>query len=309
MKTNTFFLIAALSSVLLSSCSNDHEPQILSDGASLNVIVEEFQVEGGNTRAVYQPSGNKLSWQTGDAIKVYDDNLRTYDLYSFSPTKRLFSTEATSSDIDGPISYALYPGDQVDYAGWTTYGNRAVMNIPSTIVYDESIENSSIVDGQTLYVGKLPMWGTASGSFGNVTVNLKYLCAVMKLKVKKSKATFVKIASATKPLAGGVEAIIAKNGVTQEEPVIKKGAKSLANFYYVLLDLRQMPSEEGYVYVPIIPDTYDDMIVSYTSLDVPVGTALTNAQIADKDEEIWTELKAYPEGKQFKRNTVYLVNL
>jgi hypothetical protein len=306
---NTKFLIAVAMSLSLCSCSSDEEIVKPAECAHLNVVLEQLEYES-ETRAAYVPTGNILYWQNGDAINVYDDKLTTYDQYAFNPAKSLFTTNQTSSAIEGSITYALFPMDLVDYAGWTSHGNRAVINLPTTIVYNSDIENTAIVSGQTLYVAKLPMWGTATGDFGNVTVNLKYLCAVMKLKVSKDKASFVKIASATKPLSGGVEAVIAKNGQTEVEPVIKKGAASLGTRNYVILDLRQMTSDEGYVYVPIIPDTYEDMTVSYTNLEVPVGTDLTKAQIADKDETIWTLLKAYPKtGKAFVRNKVYVVNL
>lgn len=309
MKAKVFFLFAALSSVSLMSCSNDNEPEATAtNNALLNVVVEELQYED-MTRAAYLPVGNKLYWQNGDGIKVYDNKLLTNDEYTFDSAKRIFSVNTAATNIDGDITYALSPSSIVDYSGWTPRGIRAVIYLQPTIVYDETTENTTIVDGQTLYAAKLPMWGTATGTFGNVMVNLKYLCAVMKLKVNKSKATFVKIASATMPLSGGVEAVIAKNGVIAGEPTIKEGTGALGSKNYVILDLRQMPSAEGYVYVPIIPDTYDDLKVLYTTLDVPVGTNLTNDQITDKDEKIWTLQKAYPEGKQIKRNTVYLVNM
>lgn len=309
MNTKVFFFFAALLSVSLLSCSNDNEPEVTpTNNAVLHVEVEELQYED-MTRAAYLPAGNKLYWQNGDGIKVYDNRLLTNDEYTFDSAKGVFSVNIADTNIDGDITYALSPSSIVDYAGWTPKGIRAVIYLQPTIVYDESMENTTIVDGQTLYAGKLPMWGTATGTFGNVTVSLKYLCAVMKLKVNKSKATFVKIASATMPLSGGVEAVIAKNGVTEQEPTIKEGTGALGSNNYVILDLRQMPSAEGYVYVPIIPDTYDDLKVLYTTLDVPVGTNLTNEQIADKDETIWTLQKAYPKDKQIKRNTVYLVNL
>ena len=296
-------------SVSLFSCSSDEDYIAPTEGAHLNVFVEQLQYED-DTRSAYIPSGNKLFWVPGDAINVYDDKLMTYDEYVFSPEKSLFTTDNTESQIEGTITYALFPMDIVDYSGWTSHGNRAVINLASTIVYNSDMENTTTVSGQTLYTAKLPMWGTASGEFGSVSVNLKYLCAVMKLKVSKDKASFVKIASATKPLSGGVEAVIAKNGQTEAEPVIKKGAASLGTNNYVIVDLRQMTSDEGYVYVPLIPDTYTDLTVSYTNLEVPVGTSLTKAQIADKDETIWTLLKAYPTtGKAFMRNKVYVVNL
>lgn len=295
-------------SASLYSCSSDDEIVKPSEDAKLNVQVEQLLFED-NTRAGYSSNGNKLYWHGGDAINVYDDKLMTYDEYTFNPVTSLFTTSNTNTEIDGPISYALFPANMVDYAGWTTRGNRAVINLPTTIVYDGSIENTSIVSGQTLYLGRLPMWGTATGSFGSVSIKLKYLCAVMKLKVTKSKATFVKIASATKTLSGGVEAVISKNGVTEQEPTIKKGTGALGAKNYVLLDLRQMPSAEGYVYVPIIPDTYDDLKVLYTTLDIPVGTTMTDAQIADADEMIWSPVKVYPSGKQFKRSIAYFVGI
>ena len=307
MKAKFFFLFAVLSFVSLSSCSNDNEPEITAiNSAILNVEVEQLQNED-MTRAAYLPVGNKLYWLNGDGIQVYDNILTTYDNYTFDPAKKRFISDGTNTNIDGDITYALSPSSIVDYAGWTSKGNRAVINLPSTIVYDESMETN--VDGQILYASKLPMWGTATGTFGNVMVNLKYLCAVMKLKVTKSKATFVKIASATKTLSGGVEAVISKNGVTEQEPTIKKGTGALGAKNYVLIDLRQMPSAEGYVYVPIIPDTYDDLKVLYTTLDIPVGTTMTDVQIADADEMIWSPVKVYPSGKQFKRNIAYFVGI
>lgn len=302
-------MFAAVTLSVLCGCNSD-EPENMTDSANgtLNILVEDLHNDG-QTRSAYNPSGNKISWQKGDMLNVYDNELMTYDEYTFSSAKKAFVTDAEKSNIEGTISYALFPMQQVDYAGWTSKGNRAVINLPTTIVYDDTTEDAASISGTTLYASRLPMWGTATGTFGSVTVNLKYLTAVMKLKVNKSKATFVKIYSAVKPLSGGFEAVIAKDGQTETEPILKQGGKSLGTQKYVIIDLRKMPSSEGYVYLPIISDTYDDLTVATTTLSVAEGESLTKAQITDKDEVVWKTLMKYSSGKKMNRGTAYLVTL
>jgi len=310
MKQEMKLMLTAVLTVFASCSSDELETRNSNQQPSkggLTVQVENLLTENSQSRSAYNPTGNKLTWQKGDMLNVYDEELTTYDEYGFSTTDKAFTPNRKESDIDGTISYALFPAQQVDYAGWTSKGNRAVINLPTTIVYNEDFEDVS--NGTTIYYSRLPMWGTATGNFGNVHVDLKYLSGVMKVKIDRSKATFVKIASAVKPLSGGFEAVIAKDGVTEAEPIVQQGGKSLGTQKYIIIDLRQMTSEKGYVYVPVIPDTYDDLTVSYTDLEVESGKDLTKAQIADKEEAIWKNLKIYPAGKQIKRGTAYAVNM
>jgi len=307
---NICFAVASLLAIFCSCSSSDdlREPANNSKNR-LQVEVEGLQNEDG-TRSAYEADGNKLYWQTGDVINVYDEILTTYDPYAFSSSEKAFVTDAAQSYIDGTISYAMYPGNLVDYAGWTAQGIRAVMSLATPIVVGADSEDVTTAAGKTLYKGNLPMWGTATGTFGMVHVSLKYLTAVMKLKLNNvaGHASFIKISSSM-PLSGGFEAKVASSGkVMDPDAVLKKGTSALATKNYMIVDLRKVASTSTTVYVPIIPETYDDLEVSYTNKEVAAGKTLTTASINGTDGTEWMKMKEFPKSKQLKRNTVYVVD-
>lgn len=308
-KINVFLAVASAMMMTMGCNSTDEVTEIEKKQQPLTVSVEQLQDEP-TTRSAIDANGNTLYWQTGDVINVYDEILTTYDEYSFSPSDRAFVTKADNSYIDGTISYALYPGNLVDYAGWTSSGIRAVMSLATPIIAGDSKEDKTTVAGKTLYTSNLPMWGTANGTFGQVYVSLKYLTAVLKLNLENvvGNATFIKVTS-SKPLSGGFEAVIASSTkVMNPDAVLKKGAESLATKNYVVVDLRGVTSAKTTVYVPIIVDTYDDLTVSYTNKQVDAKKTLSSTSIKGTDGTEWTVIKTYPEGKQMKRNTAYSVS-
>ena len=160
-------------------------------------------------------------------------------------------------------------------------------------------------------MGNLPMWGTAIGEFGNISLCMKYLSAVMKLNLKgvKDKATYVKVSSETMPLSGGLEIIVAdKKRVVNENCQLQEGTSALSTKKYILVDLRSAPHSDATVFLPIVPGLYNDLTVSYTD------GSLTYDEEGGLEEESfdnveWKSIKVYAKGKQMKRGSGYSVTV
>ena len=310
MNKKTALFSALLAVTAMTGCSsNDTEPNIGDSYKGVSITVETPVMEdadGGTTRSVYDPDGNRIYWQEGDIIRVYDRNLMLYDAYQFDPAQDAFVCNKAESDISGTISYALSPETLTDFGSWNDGVCTAVMTIPSTYVYDASSEAE--LGGTRLFAANMPMWGKAGGTFGNVQITLKYLSAILKLRLNgaKGNVTFLKL-SASKPVSGAFEAVIARNRVANNDAVLQKGAKSLATKNYIIVDLRQMPQTDAVIYLPLIAGTYSDLTLSYTTKVVAADESLTAASISGEDGTVWTVLKAFAEGKEMKRNVAYVL--
>lgn len=307
-------LITAFVLAALTACSSDDIPEANNDVVNGNL--QEIEIESlvyedeNNTRSAYDAATNQLYWQQGDYICVYEKNLYDCDVYAFQSTQKAFMPMAEQTNITTSAAYALTPEDYVYMPGWTSKGVKAIFQMPSIYVYDSSCKDVTTASGKTLYRGNLPMWGTVSGEFGNISLNMKYLSAVMKLNLKgvKDKATYIKVSSETMPLSGGLEIVVAdKKGVVNENCKLQEGTASLSAKEYILVDLRKVPESDAIVYLPIVPDVYDDLTISYTngSLTYNDEGILDEASI---DGVEWKVIKAYAKGKQMKRGYGYNVN-
>lgn len=312
MKKNQIFLMTYVLAAM-TACSSDDIPENVvpsGDNSVLNVEVESLQYEDDDaTRSAYDAANNQLYWQQGDRICVYEKNLYDCDVYSFQASQRAFVPVESETNITTEATYALAPEEYVYMPGWTTKGVKAIFQMPSLVVYNSSSEDVSTASGKTLYSGNLPMWGKATGDFGNISLSMKYLSAVMRLNLKgaKGKVTYVKVSSESIPLSGGLEIVIAdKKRVTNENCQLQEGTSSLSTKGYILVDLRSAPSNDAIVFLPIVPAEYDDLTVSYT--DGYLGYDEDGNLVEDSiDDVVWKTIKVYPKGKQMKRGGGYSV--
>lgn len=306
-------LITAFVLTALTACSNndmvgENKPTVNQSMQDIKVESLMYEDESG-TRSAYDVSTNQLYWQQGERIGVYEKNLYDCDIYTFQASQRAFVPMDGASNISTSAAYALYPYDMVYMPGWTTKGVKAIMQLPSVVVYNAKSEDASTASGKNLYKGDLPMWGLATGEFGNMSLNMKYLSAVMKLTLKgvKDKATYVKVSSESKPLSGGLEIVVAdKKGVVNENCQLQEGTSALSTNNYIIVDLRSVPKSDAIVFLPIVPGEYNDLTVSYTDGDLSYDEegVLEEESIGNVE---WKLIKEYTKGKQMKRGSGYSV--
>jgi len=286
---------AALALVALASCSNNDlfgemttTTQEKVKGG-LTVSVEGFDNQAGTRQANLAANKNKVVWQNGDLINVYDEDLTKYDVYKFKDDKFVGINENPDGDTDASktrissTKFALFPADRVEYAGWRDKVTKAVMTIPQLVIYDEEREIQT--DNGTAYVSNLPMWGNAKGTYPEASVDLKLLTAAFKINIKDAFAnniTFLKVeAQDDEPIVGAFEA-----NLSEDEPKLAKGANSLITDNTMYVDLRNVPSYMTYIYLPILARHYDYLKVMVTSVKGTEASALEdNADLIVSDLE------------------------
>ena len=311
----------ALAAFALASCSSD---DLFSDGAKqqkvkdgLTVNVETLMDEGSSiTRQGNVATGNGVVWEVGDLINVYDDKLAIYDEYAFDGGKFAGINDPDESRI-ASTQFALFPADRVDYAGWTAAeGAKAVMRIPQLIIYDEESEFQTS-DKKDVYVSNLPMWGTATGTYPEAEVDLKFLTSVLKINIKNAFAnniTFLKVETQdATPISGAFEAIL--NAADPTAAKLQKGLSSLTNSNAIYVDLRNVPSYMTYIYLPIIAGHYDYMKVGVTS-NLPtdakplernadlIVSALETLDFTENAETGWLTIRNWEAGVDFAKSSV-----
>lgn len=321
MKKIFKFMPVALAAFALASCSSDElfgdaaKQQKVKDGLTVNV---ETLTEDGRamTRQGNVATGNAVVWELGDKINVYDDKLAIYDEYAFDGSKFAGINDPDETRI-ASTQFALFPADRVDYAGWTAAeGAKAVMRIPQLIIYDEESEFQTS-DKKDVYVSNLPMWGTATGTYPEAEVDLKFLTSVLKINIKNAFAnniTFLKVETQdATPISGAFEAIL--DAANPANAKLQKGASSLTNSNAIYVDLRNVPSYMTYIYLPIIAGHYDYMKVGVTS-NLPtdakplernadlIVSALETLDFTENAETGWLTIRNWEAGVDFAKSSV-----
>lgn len=311
----------ALAAFALASCSSD---DLFSDGAKqqkvkdgLTVNVETLMDEGSSvTRQGNVATGNGVVWEVGDLINVYDNKLAIYDEYAFDGGKFAGINDPDETRI-ASTQFALFPADRVDYAGWTAAeGAKAVMRIPQLIIYDEESEFQTS-DKKDVYVSNLPMWGTATGTYPEAEVDMKFLTSVLKINILNAFAnniTFLKVETQdATPISGAFEAIL--DAANPANAKLQKGASSLTNSNAIYVDLRNVPSYMTYIYLPIIAGHYDYMKVGVTS-NLPtdakplernadlIVSALETLDFTENAETGWLTIRNWEAGVDFAKSSV-----
>ena len=306
MKRIVKYFPLALAAFALASCSSD---DLLSNGSvqeqkgALNVEVAPLEDGEGVTRAANVASAdNAIDWQSGDQINVYDEDLSRFDEYTFQTNIfGLKNASQAASNIKGTMTYALFPADRVDYHGWNPdEGAKAVITIPEKIVYNSATEYQT-VDNKTAYVSNLPMFGTVkSGStFGNVTVDLKWLTAVLRIQLNDAFAnlSYLKIETDVEhPITGAFEALL-----EAAKPALQVGTGALTKGNIMYIDVRKVPAALSYIYVPVVAGSYQKFTVSTAAL-------AGNENVEDPSTiASWTVLRDLTTGFTFNSGAIYRI--
>lgn len=278
MKKIFKFFPAALAVMALASCSDIDAPEqngayTTSEKGDLVVEVEPFDNISA-TRALRDADGGGLTFENGDAFKVYDDELYKYDVYKFN--NDAFYLEG-SKILQNP-KYGLFPAENVvrgyyDRDILMTVGEFA---IPHVISYDASAEQK--IGDKVYYAANLPMFGLASFNSNKVYVSkLRHLVSVLKIELEnvKDNATFLKL-SCNKPLTGTfVAELDASSEDARKAVALKPGKSDLIVYNEMYIDLSTIPNRKGVLYIPIIP--------GYEANKVAMKLEYTSANDADAD--------------------------
>ena len=246
---------AALALVALASCSTD---DLFDNGKQktaeneLKVNVEQFDNLNA-TRAVREWKGTVLNFQEGDRIRVYDEDLFKFDIYSFAGST--FTRSSATTNIS-TIKYAAFPADDVKRGYFEEDGSiKLEMSIPGYIVYDEDKE--AIVNDVIAYDSNLPMWGTAQADGDGAKADLYHLTGVLAIKVTNMLQNVENLIlySATKDISGTFVATL--DAENPESVQLGQGGDDLITANTIIIDLTSVPSQTSVIYVPVLAGVSD----------------------------------------------------
>lgn len=298
----------ALGVVALASCSNDETffgSEKAINGPELIVSTEAPFADDGVTRAAFETADGKysVSWQAGDAFRVYDAALQKYDVFTAKvdgSTKKI--TLDGTSDVTTPDK-AIFPGNNVQYAGWDKANDvvTATVKVPAAVNFLGQ-EATTVNGNETFaYKSNLPMWGNATKNGENLEVSLKMLTAYTDITLYQSAGvTDVRLVSlvtaptdavdpiaadlnGTYPLAGYFDAQLKDGGqLVKTSGDLKNLDKSM------IIEVNNIPNVDSvHVLIPVIPAQYPYLSVQYS---IDNGTS-------------WSELKSY-KNTNIKRNAL-----
>lgn len=283
MKNIFKFTPLALGFLALASCSNDDFLGSAEINGRQKLVITTESLDGTQTRVAFVASNMEALWQNGDQFRVYDEALQKYDVYKW---------EGEAAFVEGTQrvathSKALFPGDKVYYAGYDRENDivTAIMTVPSYTKYD----GAEVKNGKVGYVSALPMWGNTTNETENqLEVGLNRLTAFTNITLYqgsgvkairvlalaenvtapttgKTNAIEAENLDETTPLSGNFEAQLYENGTlvaNLSNPVVNSSYKS----YIEVNGIEGSNySQENHIYIPIIPGTYKQLVIQYTT--------------------------------------------
>ena len=265
MKSIFKLLPAALALLTLASCSTDdlfngETPKTAAEGELL-VNVEPF--DNMNTRAVREWKGASLNFQEGDEMRVYDDQLFKFDIYSFADSK--FTRSNATSNIT-TVKYAAFPAGDVKRGYFEVDGSvKLEMSIPGFINYDETKED--LVGDKIAYASNLPMWGTAAADGDGAKADLYHLTGVLAIQVKNmlQNVPQLVITSPTTPISGTFVATLDASNPTSVH--LGQGGDDLITNNRIVVDLTSVPSQVSVLYIPILAGVNDLQVWADNDMD------------------------------------------
>lgn len=337
MKNFFKFIPAALAVLALASCSNDEllgeQSQAKQDVASkgdLRMSWDAFDNEGG-TRAMRDNNFGTLTFEDGDQVNVYSEDLYKTDWYTFDTDAFYYNSEGEKM-VDNP-KFGVMPGEMVKkaYIDRATRTTRVDMEIPQVITYDASSETS--IDGKAMYACNLPAFGYATlNPEGYVEVaNLRYMTAILKINLEKvvSNASWLRLINygqgsamlalsgadnrykatdpidwaTAKPLSGIFTAELYSDPADRKDVKLAALDETLAASWapYIYVDLQSVPSNITCIYIPVVAGLDGDLDNIRLEYSRKLGENPDEFIAAD-----WTPIPgmAFP-GKEFKQHSRY----
>lgn len=246
------FLLTAVSLLLvLGSCQNDLEENVLSNGQK----VVTATIENPNSRLAvsYNETSNvfNLSWNSGDAFKVFSNNT-VPTVYNW------ISENDFLQDGDDPVNpkYAIYPVE----------GVTSVVDGVVTMTLNANPSVSNI---------NLPMW---AGAPANGNYAFKHLAAALQFTLKDIPTGYNQlIVEASEPISGTFTA-----NLTDPDPELTSNSDVNEDKKVTVSFIADNTNKQNQVfYIPLPDDTYG-------SLKVSVGISGSNNT---KELKSWTNLR------------------
>lgn len=319
---------AALAVFALASCSTDElevnnaQKQDVATKGDLRMSWDAFDNETF-TRAMRDDNFGTLTFEEGDQVNVYSEDLYNTDWYTFQ-TDAFYYFNDDDPMVTEP-KFGVMPGEMVRkaYIDRATRTTRVDMEIPKTITYNS--ESETTIDGKAMYACNLPAFGYASlASEGYVEVaNLRYMTAILKINLEKvvSNASWLRLINygqGGNPATGTIDLATAKplSGIFTAElysdPAERKNVKlaaldpDLAASWapYIFVDLRSVPSNTTCIYIPVVAGLDGDL----DNIRLEYATDLVNEEeaIPFGGATGWKAIPgmAFP-GKEFKQHSRY----
>ena len=272
----------ALAAFALASCSTEDfessKTQDLANKGDLRIVWDT--VDGNEeTRSLSDNKFNGPFFEAGDQIFVYDNLMHSTDVYAFQENAFYFDPqfEGDAPIIQGnEVAYAVYPGKYWDFTE-----EEEVVKAPKGYVLRTEVGTPTCVDikiprvlrykeiaGQYGY--EIPFFGAASyhgtpGAEGTYIQADNFRALTARLRIKLDNAfgnvSYLKLSNtAGKPLSGTLTAKL-YTGDDRTKSMLQIVDEDYAVYPEIYIDLRNVPSNLSYVYIPVVcgPD-YDNLL-------------------------------------------------
>lgn len=203
----------AIAAMAFVSCSDD----LNGSGTASQQIPDNalrFSLEGGNTtRAGFvggvmdATSALQFRWVQGDVIRVYQDDLATWDKYTYAGTEFGTDDVFTPDNQNNLTSYSIgvYPADEVEgvYMDKNNKDMKHIqMNLPMVYDYQEGLDTDA--DGSAGYRCDMPMYGNITDKAQAVT-QMNFLSAYVRIYLRDLPKDTKYIALVSEPTAPNVQ--------------------------------------------------------------------------------------------------------
>lgn len=248
------YVLAAICSItafLAVSCSKENQqdtpentdPQEQVDPQPQEEVLVDVSLTAGvedSADTKVFSSGNTFKWNgSADKLAVFANVSGDIRLYQFDKAS---GSSATSAEFTGRVP----EGCTLKYASYAYSADRTCVNdVLGLFLGDQTCDAVNSVPHNT------PLYGIISG--GSVT--MKSPCAFMKVMLpKKLDDTNLEIYSGVTVSAANCAGNFTVDLTTPATPVVSSGDASSVS-------ITPKSSRSGYVYVPILPGTYDDITI------------------------------------------------
>lgn len=248
MKKYLFMAVAGM--LALSSCSNDSDELVINETPHEMTFTAGY---GEATRAAI--SGTSVTWEDGDAIKVFSTKNNTGINFSLSTGAGSNSATFTGEAVDDSKFYAVYPsGYGTSLDGTTIKGLR--------IECDQINLDAWQLMADTEDTSGLDKWGTFAVAVADAgqALQFKSICAILKVKLIPSgrlggRNTTVKV-QADEDMADIFDYDTATGAITRQN--------NGANSNYVQAEQVYVKGGSRTLYLKILPGTYTNFNLSVT---------------------------------------------
>ena len=339
MKKLFKFFPLALAAFALASCSSDefdsinaNAEQAVAQKGDLRISYDPFDNEDGTvTRAYADKLFGTRTYEDGDKIYVYDEDMHATDIYAYDADENGFYFEpqftGDKKQIEGEPSFAVYAGvvnkNPKGYVLRSEEGTPTCVDIklPHVLEYKETV-----IDGTPMYGFEYPAFGAASynddPSDPYIKVdNYRYLTALLRVKLENAfgNVSFIRVSNAgpdgtynvgkmedSKPLSGNLTAKLYK-GDDRKNSKLEVVDEDYLVYPEVYIDLRNVPSSTSFIYIPIIPGLDGD--VDHIKLEYTANRNISDVESEKDDNGVDIAWAAIPgmqfPGVEFKANWRY----